>query len=98
MPVGGTAASASCPGGPVDRLADEVGVAVVAGVLLDHVEVDPAHVDSHCRGRVLPMEGDDFIEVVAGGFAAAGFDGGLTASGARLVGSGGRVVRPCGDG
>jgi hypothetical protein len=33
---------ASGAGGAVDALAEQVGVAVVAGVLLDHVEVDPA--------------------------------------------------------
>jgi hypothetical protein len=32
-------------GGAVDSLPDQVGVAVVAGVLLDHVDVDPAEVD-----------------------------------------------------
>src|SRR3984957_20930923 len=32
-------------GGAVDALADEVGVAVVAGVLLDQVDVDPAEAD-----------------------------------------------------
>jgi hypothetical protein len=32
-------------GGAVDALPEQVGVAVVAGVLLDHVDVDPAEVD-----------------------------------------------------
>ena len=32
----------SVAGGAVDRLADQVGVAAVAGVLLDHVDEDPA--------------------------------------------------------
>jgi hypothetical protein len=32
-------------GGAVDAFPEQVGVAVVAGVLLDHVDVDPAEVD-----------------------------------------------------
>ncbi len=42
-------AAASLPGHPVDLLAEQVGVPVVPGVLLDHVHVDPAQVDRCCR-------------------------------------------------
>jgi hypothetical protein len=37
----------SVSGGAVDALTEEVGVAVVAGVLLDHVEVHPAEIHLH---------------------------------------------------
>ena len=45
---------ASLAGGAVDRLADEVGVAVVAGVLLDHVHEDPAQAGSSAVGPGAP--------------------------------------------
>src|SRR5579872_1165876 len=46
----------------VDDLADEVGVAVVPGVLLDHVEVDPAE-----REGVARRPGPDLVQTAAGG-------------------------------
>src|SRR5262249_58638291 len=52
----------SIAGKPVDRLADQVGVAVVAGVLLDHVEVDPAQRDL----LALPVD-EGLVQPVAGG-------------------------------
>src|SRR5439155_21632027 len=55
----------------VDQFSDEVGVAVVAGVLLDHVVVDPPEGDrftsSHAR----------VVEVEPGGGPAAGVAFGL---------------------
>src|SRR6185437_8366558 len=56
-------------GGAVDSLAEQVGVAVVPGVLLDHVHVDPA--DAHVGLAAGVVE--DLVEVMAGG----GLPGGL---------------------
>src|SRR5262249_11295213 len=55
---------ASGTGNAVDPLPDEVGVAVVARVLLDHVQVDPADVAGALR--VLTVAGHDVIEVFSG--------------------------------
>ena len=51
----------------VDRLADEVGVAAVAGVLLDHVDEDPAQRDARSRG----CDGRDEVVAVGDRGAAA---------------------------
>src|SRR5690606_19107783 len=59
------------PGAPVDALAQEVGVAVVARVLLDHVEVDPAQAGGPV---VRVLEG--VVEAVATGGLLRVVDGG----------------------
>src|SRR5215469_6314736 len=51
-------------GNAVDPLPDEVGVAVVARVLLDHVQVDPADVPG--APGVVTVAGHDIIEVFPG--------------------------------
>src|SRR5579872_7555404 len=53
---------------PVDELADEVGVPVVPGVLLDHVGVDPPQ-----RAVDAPSREADVVERPAGGRLPAGF-------------------------
>src|SRR4051794_20851535 len=50
-------APGSVPGGAVDALADQVGVTVVAGVLLDHVGVDPAQAEG-LVGEAAPALGE----------------------------------------
>src|SRR3954466_12578817 len=61
-----TATAASLPGRAVDRLAQQVGVSVVPGVLLDHVEVERAHVALVAAVVVLGSAGDDVVEALAG--------------------------------
>ena len=56
----------SVAGGAVDGFTEQVGVAVVAGVLLDHVDQHPAQVETHrghrSRTPVVEIEsGDDHI-------------------------------------
>src|SRR5215831_12052200 len=64
---GAAAASAAAQTGPlvpghaVDALAEQVGVAVVAGVLLNHVDVDPAEVP-HPFGMVA-VAGNHMVQV-----------------------------------
>ena len=55
---------ASVTGDAVDPLPDEVGVAVVARVLLDHVQVDPADIPGALA--VVTVAGHDIIELLAG--------------------------------
>src|SRR5690242_10679368 len=57
-----TGTTTSLAGGAVDRLPDQVGVAVVAGVLLDHVHVDPADVPLAVAMLMLRRAGDDLVE------------------------------------
>src|SRR5512132_3833788 len=54
----------SITGDAVDPLPDEVGVAVVARVLLDHVQVDPADVPGALR--VITVAGHDIIKLFSG--------------------------------
>src|SRR5689334_7322802 len=51
----GAPSSTSLTGLTVDRLADQVGVAVVAGVLLDHVHEDPAEAEGGVLVATLPL-------------------------------------------
>src|ERR1035438_4519551 len=55
---------ASVSGNTVDPLPDEVGVAVVARVLLDHVQVDPADVPGALR--MVTVAGHDIIKLLSG--------------------------------
>src|SRR5215510_8366801 len=55
---------ASVTGYAVDPLPDEVGVAVVACVLLDHVQVDPANVEGALW--VVAVAGHDIIKLLSG--------------------------------
>src|SRR6266699_1037989 len=57
-----TRASVTCDA--VDPLPDEVGVAVVARILLDHVQVDPADVPGALW--VVPVAGHDVIKLLSG--------------------------------
>src|ERR1700722_16284203 len=50
----------SIPGHAINSLSQQIGVTVVACVLFDHVEVDPANVA--CSLRVVSTTWDDFIE------------------------------------
>src|SRR5215471_12030863 len=54
---------ASVTGDAVDPLPDEVGVAIVACVLLDHVQVDPANVE--CALSVVAMPRHDIIKLLS---------------------------------
>ena len=60
-PVRGGLRPSSATDGAVDHLPDEVGVAVVAGVLLDHVGVNPA------QGHRFAAPEPGVREVVGGG-------------------------------
>jgi hypothetical protein len=55
---------ASVTGDAINPLPDEVGVAVVARVLLDHVQVDPADVPGALR--VVTVAGHDVIKPLSG--------------------------------
>ena len=57
------AALGSLAGRPVDRLADQVGVAVVAGVLLDHVQDHPAQAERPSRAG---LRMTDMVQAVGG--------------------------------
>src|SRR5271166_6693721 len=60
----GPGAVVSVTGNAVDPFPDEVGVAVVARVLLDHVQVDPADVPGALG--VVTVAGHDIIKLRAG--------------------------------
>src|SRR3954454_4263535 len=66
-----TSSAVTCPagslaGGTIDRLTQQVSVAVVPGVLLDHVEVEPAHVALVRAVMMLRPAGGDVVERLAG--------------------------------
>ncbi len=71
---GPVSASGSPPDGAVHQLADQVGVSVVAGVLLDHVVVDPP------EGARLPLPRPGVVEVQRCRGAAGGLALGLPGS------------------
>src|SRR5699024_897196 len=56
-------------GGPVDRLADEIGMAVVPGVLLDHVHDDPAQARAL---TIRPAPRSESVQAIGAGERAAG--------------------------
>src|SRR5699024_2363624 len=56
-------------GGAVDRLPDEIGMAVVPGVLLDHVHDDPAQARAL---TIRPAPGSESVQVIGAGERIAG--------------------------
>src|SRR3954469_25641745 len=60
-----TGTAGSLPGRAVDRFAQQVRMPVVPGVLLDHVEIEPAHIALVAAVVVLRAARDDLVKVLA---------------------------------